>query len=268
MPRGPRPFVKWAGGKRQLLSQLAPLFPPRWNVYFEPFVGGGAVFFHLHPERAVLSDVSEELINAYTVIRDCVEELIERLRSHRNEESYFYSIRDLDPAALSPVERAARLIYLNHTCYNGLYRVNSRGQFNVPFGRYRNPKICDADGLRLASEALRSADIRVADFEEALADAGAGDFIYMDPPFDPLSRTSSFTGYSEGGFSRHEQERLARMYRDLDRRGCLLMLSNSDTPFVRQLYEGYRTVVMQARRAINSQAYGRGAVAELAILNY
>jgi len=283
-----RPFLKWAGGKGQLLGQYEPFFPHHFNAYYEPFLGGGAVFFHLwnlaatgslgsrawrpgaahQPRPAFLSDVNEELINAYIVVRDRVEELIERLRGHRNERGYYYALRAQDPTALGPVERAARLIYLNKTCYNGLYRVNRWGRFNVPFGRYKNPLICDAEGLRAASLALQGVELRACDFEEALQGAGPGDFVYLDPPYDPLSATASFTSYAQGGFDEGEQRRLARSFAELDRRGCLLMLSNADTELVRRLYRGFRIVQVQAKRAINSRADGRGAISELLILNY
>lgn len=264
------PFLKWAGGKGQLLSQFAPFFPDLSDIecYYEPFLGGGAVFFHLQPPRSHLSDSNAELMEVYTVVQTQVEELIQALKAHQNEPHYYYRIRTLNPRLLSPVERASRFIFLNKTCYNGLYRVNRKGQFNVPFGRYRNPKICDAEGLRAASMALQGARLEVADFEEALSDAGASDFVYLDPPYHPLSETSSFTGYTAEGFDEAEQKRLARVYQELDRRGCLVMLSNSDTPLIRQLYRGFRISELQANRAINSQGGGRGPITELLIVNY
>lgn len=262
------PFLKWAGGKGQLLQQYSPLFPTKWRTYVEPFLGGGAVFFHLQPSAAVLSDINEELINVYVAVRDRVDELIEALRVHRNERDYYYSVRAWKPATLTPVQRAARLIFLNRTCYNGLYRVNRKGQFNVPFGRYANPTICDQAGLRAASLVLGGADICAADFEDALERAQAGDFAYIDPPYNPLSATSSFTSYAEGGFGEGEQRRLASVYKRMDRRGVMLMLSNSASELVRSLYTGFRIVEVTARRAINSKADGRGLIPELAILNY
>lgn len=262
------PFFKWAGGKGQLLQQYSPLLPTRWRTYFEPFLGGGAVFFHLQSRPAVLSDVNEELINAYAVVRDKVDELIAALRVHRNERAYYYSVRAWKPETLPPVERAARLIFLNRTCFNGLYRVNKKGEFNVPFGRYLNPTICDEPGLRAASLALRGIEIRVADFEEALERAQEGDFAYLDPPYNPLSVTSSFTAYAENGFGEEEQRRLASVYKHLDRRGAILMLSNSASELVRALYSAFRVVEVTARRPINSKAGGRGAIPELVILNY
>ena len=265
-----RPFVKWAGGKGQLLVQMAPFFPPyhAYRRYFEPFLGGGAVFFHLQPSIAFLSDTNEELINAFRIVRDHVEELIQSLRKHRNEAGYYYQVRAQDPKTLSPVERASRFIFLNKTCYNGLYRVNRKGRFNVPFGRYKNPKILDEENLRSASIALRSAHLEVKDFEEALTIAERGDFIYLDPPYHPLSATSSFTSYTSSGFGEDQQRRLASVYRDLDQRGALLMLSNSDTPLIRELYHDFRIIELQANRAINSRGDRRGPVTELLTLNY
>jgi DNA adenine methylase len=262
------PFLKWAGGKSQLLDQYSPLFPTTWRTYFEPFLGGGAVFFHLQPSAAVLTDITEELVNAYVVARDKVDELIAALRVHRNERDYYYSVRAWKPESLTPVERAARLIFLNRTCFNGLYRVNRRGQFNVPFGRYSNPTICDRTGLRAASLALKGVEIYATDFEDALERAQAGDFAYLDPPYNPLSATSSFTGYAEGGFGEDEQRRLTSVYKRMDRRGVMLMLSNSASELVKTLYTGFRIVEVTARRAINSKADKRGPVPELVILNY
>ena len=266
-----KPFLKWAGGKSQLLPQYAPLFPKKFNTYFEPFLGGGAVFFYLAPQKAILSDINKELISTYNVVKNGVEELILELKKHKqkNKEKYYYRIRDLDPDALSPVERAARLIYLNKTCYNGLYRVNSQGKFNVPFSSYKNPLICDEEGLRAASFALQSADFRVGDFEEITFNlAKPEDFIYLDPPYYPLSDTANFTGYIPEGFGKREQERLAGIYKKLDKLGCYLMLSNSDTPFIRELYRGFLIETVEAGRAINSKAEGRGKITELVILNY
>jgi len=262
------PFLKWAGGKRQLLQQYSPLFPTTGRTYFEPFLGGGAVFFHLQPSAAVLSDVNEELINAYVVVRDEVDRLIAALRVHRNEKNYYYSVRAWKPETLTPVERAARLIFLNRTCFNGLYRVNRRGQFNVPLGRYSNPTICDQTALRAASLALRGSEICAVDFEEALERARAGDFAYLDPPYNPISATSSFTGYAEESFGEGEQRRLASIYKRMDGRGVMLMLSNSASELVTGLYAGFRIVEVTAKRAINSRADGRGPISELVILNY
>jgi len=265
-----KPFVKWAGGKRKLISSFAPHFPSLQQTrrYFEPFLGGGAVFFHLQHPCSFLSDSNEELVELYMVVRDRVEDLIESLRKHRNEEGYYYEVRSQRPKMLTSIESASRFIFLNKTCYNGLYRVNSKRQFNVPFGRYKRPLICDTEGLRAASLALQKAQIFSADFESAVSEARERDFIYFDPPYHPLSETSSFTSYTAGKFDTSEQERLARVYRDLDHRGCYVMLSNSDTPLIRELYAHFQIIEVQANRAINSKSDGRGKITELLIINY
>ena len=266
------PFLKWAGGKRQLLPQYAPCFPPRETIdsYFEPFIGSAAVFFHLQPPQATLSDRNEKLIEVYRAIQEDVEAVIAALEAHCNEEDYYYAVRAQEPAGLTAAERAARLIYLNRTCYNGLYRENSRGEFNVPFGRYKNPKICNKKRLRTAAAALQSVTLRASDFAEATAAAEEGDFVYFDPPYAPLSATSSFTGYDRYGFTGADQARLARTVHALTGRGCRVMLSNSSAPLIYNLYQGhgYRILPIQARRSINSKPHKRGPVKELLILNY
>lgn len=276
----PGPFVKWAGGKSQLLEQFESLFPARFNRYIEPFVGGGAVFFHLFnrgfiTNGAILNDLNRELMNCYEVIRDQVEELIEELYRHepyKTEESYFYEIREWDRKPdfnhRSPAERAARTIFLNRTCYNGLYRVNSRNQFNVPFGRYKNPTICDEENLRAVSQALQGVELRSEDFERCVEWAGPGDFLYLDPPYHPLSETASFTSYTRDDFGEADQIRLAEVFRQLDRKGCIVMLSNSYTSLIQQLYADYRQDIVNATRAISCKGDGRGSIPELVIMNY
>jgi DNA adenine methylase len=272
-----RPFLKWAGGKGQLLPQLAPLLPDwsRVRRYFEPFLGGGAVYFHVRPllgrGKAVLADSNASLIETFAAVRDHVDELITALAAHRREhsEAYFYRVREADPAALpSDWDRAARFIYLNKTCFNGLHRVNSRGLFNVPFGRYANPGILDEAALRGCSAALRHTDLRVANFEAVTRTARAGDFIYFDPPYDPLTKTAAFTSYTRKLFGEDDQARLADVFRKLGGRGCLVMLSNSDTPFIRRLYRGFGIVEVQARRNINSRPDARGPIGEVVVRNY
>ncbi len=265
----PAPFLKWAGGKRQLLEQFARHFPApgSYGVYHEPFLGGGAVFFHLLPARAVLSDLNPELVEAYQVVRDDVEGVIRRLRGYRNEEEFYYEVRSLDPQTLTQPERVARMLYLNRTCFNGLYRLNSAGRFNVPFGRYRLPRICRTSSLRAASRALAGVELRVQPFEAVLDSAQPADLVYLDPPYQPLSRTASFTAYTREAFDEADQRRLAAVYRELDRRGCRLMLSNSNTDLVRELYGDFRIVKVQARRAINSRGAGRGLIDEVLVLN-
>lgn len=251
------------------MSAFAPYFPNRAEIrhYYEPFIGGAAVFFNFQHPRSFLSDSNAELIELYQTVRDNVAGLIKALKKHRNDEAYFYKVRAQVARQLTPVERAARFIYLNKTCYNGLYRVNSQGQFNVPFGNYQNPNICDVAGLQAASLALQTAELSVADFEAAVAQAATGDLVYFDPPYHPLSKTSSFTSYTAARFDDAEQRRLASVYRELDRRGCRVMLSNSDTPLIRELYDGFRIVEIVARRSINCQAHGRGRIIERLILN-
>jgi DNA adenine methylase len=269
---GPRtqPVIKWAGGKRQMLASYQAFFPAGFNTYHEPFLGGGAVFFHLSPAVAYLSDYNDELINMYCMIQTEVDRLIEDLSRHVNDEEYFYRIRAADVRKLSAVERASRLIYLNKTCFNGLYRVNRKGAFNVPFGRYKRPKILDAELLLAAHKALQGANIFRGDFAVVLDNARPGDLVYFDPPYFPLSRTSSFTDFTDRSFGPREQEKLADIFQQLDRRGCLVMLSNSDTPFIRDLYRQYApgTITLTANRSINSRGDRRGPVGELLVCSW
>lgn len=263
------PFVKWAGGKGQLLSALIPLMPDSFGTYFEPFLGGGAVFYALTPPTAVLGDFNEELINCYRVIRDLPDALMTTLDTHVYDRDYYYHVRSIDPATLSNVERAARFIYLNKTCFNGLYRVNRKGQFNVPFGKYASPpRLYDPDNIRSVSNLLQNVTLLSGDYRTTLATAREGDFIYLDPPYHPLSQTAQFTNYTQDDFHEADQRLLAGVFKELDERGCLVMLSNSATPLIRELYEGYDTRVVLASRAINSNGARRGACAELVIRNY
>lgn len=236
--------------------------------YYEPFVGGAAVFLRLRPPGAVLSDVNEELVHLYSVVRDDVEALIEDLGRHTYERQYYYAVRALDPAELSPIERASRMMFLNRTCFNGLWRVNRRGEFNVPFGRYTNPRLCPEERLRAMSVALADAEIHNVDFEDAVRSARRGDFVYFDPPYVPLSRTANFTGYTAGSFDLSDQERLARVFAALTRRGVRCMLSNSDTPLVRELYADFHLDQVWAPRAIARNPDARGPVPELIVRNY
>lgn len=263
-----QPFVKWVGGKRALLTQLEALFPRSFERYFEPFVGGGAVFFHLQPETATLADYNADLINAYRVVRDNVEELIAHLHAHRNDEEYYYMMRGLDPETLGPVEQASRLIFLNRTCFNGLYRVNSKGIFNVPFGKHKNPNICNEEVLRGASFALRGTRLRHKPYMAVLEEARPGDFIYFDPPYHPVSETANFTSYTPGSFSAQDQKDLAETFMALANRGCKVMLSNSDTPLIRELYAAFHIETVMAPRMVNRDASKRGAVSEVVVRNY
>lgn len=269
------PVVKWVGGKRQLLPAIEKYIPSHFSTYYEPFIGGGAVLFHLQPKKAVVNDINNELINLYQVIKDNVDELIEDLKEHKNEADYFYKIRELDRDAdkykrLNPVERASRIHYLNKTCYNGLFRVNSQGQFNTPFGRYKSPNIVNEVTLRAVSKYFNKANItfKCGDFEEAVKGARKGSFIYFDPPYDPVSDTSSFTGYDKGGFDREEQIRLKKLCDRFDKRGIKFLLSNSETDFILDLYKDYKIEIVHAKRSINSKGHKRGEVNEVLVMNY
>lgn len=264
----PRPFLKWVGGKTQLLEQLRPLFPTMFGRYFEPFVGGAALFFALRPGGATLSDVNDELIDCYRAIRDDVEAVIAVLKEHRYEREHYYSVRDIDPRRLSIEERAARTIFLNKTGFNGLYRVNRAGKFNVPFGRHSNPSFCDEDNLRSCALALRGVELRVRDFRTVAADAKRGDFVYFDPPYVPVSDTADFTSYVASGFSSRDQEELAEVFARLTKKGVFAMLSNSDAPFVRDLYSEFVIDDVFATRSVNSNAAKRGKVVEVVVRNY
>jgi DNA adenine methylase len=268
----PAPIVKWVGGKTKLLPELLRRAPSTYRRYFEPFFGGGALFFRLLPEGAVLTDVNRALVECYEAVKLDPESVVHALGRHRkcHSEGYYYETREAWNAGDrgdSPGERAATFIYLNKTCYNGLWRVNSRGHFNVPAGRYENPSILDPAALRAASSALSRATLSVASFERVLEQADRGDFVYFDPPYHPLSETASFTSYTSGGFGPAEQERLADVFRELASRGCAVMLSNSDTPFIRKLYAAFRIERVMCPRAINSKADARGAIAELIVTN-
>ena len=267
------PFLKWAGGKRQLLAHIEALLPERIDTYFEPFLGGAAVFFRLAASgrfrRAVLADANPELVNCYRAIRDDVDGVIGELRKFRNERALYYRVRRRDPATLSPAARAARLIYLNRCGYNGLYRVNSKGQFNVPFGRYRRPVICDEPRLRAAAAALRNVKIVCGDFATTLENAGPRDFAYLDPPYVPLSATASFTAYAKRDFGNDDQERLAAVLRAFGARKIPALLSNSDCRITRDLYQGFEDIQrVPARRAINSVGHARGPVDELLVRSF
>lgn len=272
-----QPFLKWAGGKRQLLPYIRKYLPQftRATTYFEPFVGAGAVLFDLQRPKANINDANQELINCYKVIKNDVEALIEHVKTHKTDSSeYYYKIREqdrsLEYAKLTPVERASRIIFLNKTCYNGLFRVNSQGQFNVPYGNYKNPTLVDTIIIRAISNYLNQNNVLITnlDFEEAVKEAKKGDFIYFDPPYDPISDTSSFTGYNLDKFGKEEQTRLKSTYDKLTNNGCKVMLSNSSTEFIKDLYKAYNIIKIPANRNINSVATGRGQIEELLILNY
>jgi DNA adenine methylase len=268
------PFLKWVGGKAKLERSFAPLYPPGVELmrHVEPFMGGGALFFARSPKRALLCDINVDLVNAYQAVRDDVAGVLrhlQKLAKLHDERCYYdvrerYNTRDHGGAT----ERAAMFIYLNKTCFNGLYRVNKSGHFNVPMGRYAKPAIADADTLRTASARLAGVDIRCTPFESLLEVAKPGDFIYLDPPYEPISRTANFTAYARDGFTQADQTRLRNVFRELDRRGSKLMLSNSDAPFIRELYADYRIDEVFAARAVSCDPEKRGPVRELVVRNY
>lgn len=254
----PKPILKWAGGKQQMLDVLLPQVPKQYNRYIEPFFGGGALFFALTPKDAIIADSNPELMNLYRVVADNVEELISILKDMKNDESTYYEIRGLDPALLSPVERAARTIYLNRTCYNGLYRVNRKGQFNVPYGKYKNPKICDEENLRAASIALQGVLIVEGDYKDVLREhARPGDFIFLDPPYLPVGKYADFKRYTKEQFYEEDHIELAQEVHRLHELGCHVILTNSNHPLVHELYEKYTISVHKTRRNINSDASKR-----------
>ncbi len=261
-------ILKWAGGKRSLTPAIIATFSSDYSErrYHEPFLGGGAVFFAVKPRRGTVNDVNQRLVNFYRVVRDEPTSLIAEVSKYPYEKDTYYALRDrFNGGELSPAEDAAILLYLNKTGYNGLYRVNSRGVFNVPFGTYNRPKIVSEDDVYAASKALRRVDLRCEDFSYLLDDAREGDLVYLDPPYEPLSRTSNFNTYSPNGFPWSEQERLAGVVRELDRRGILFTLSNSEP--VKRLYKGFRVSVVHANRSINTKTSGRGPVREIIVTN-
>lgn len=274
----PKPFVKWVGGKRQLLAQFRKLnlYPPelfdiKTGRYFEPFVGGGAVFFDLLPEKGFLSDLNKELVTTYNVIKNDVDGLIASLKKHKTDKEYFLKIRSQDPNKLSDLNVASRFIFLNRTCFNGMYRVNSKGGFNVPYGKYTNPLICDVDNLKKVNKALQGIEIEHQDYKEVLKKAKKGDFVYFDPPYYPVSKTASFTSYTAESFLDKEQIELRDTVLELHKRGCYVMLSNSDTPFINKIYSGHKGIrinKVEAGRAINSKGSGRGKITEVLVTNY
>jgi DNA adenine methylase len=268
------PIVKWVGGKSKLLPELIARLPDRFGRYYEPFAGGAAMFFAIAPRLAggaVLNDRNPDLIATYRAVAKDVDAVIRRLEIHRKHhgEKHYYSVRERwndRSIDWSPVDRAATFIYLNKTCYNGLWRVNRSGGFNVPMGRYTDPPIYTPDALRVASRVLRGVELRNADYLEAVKDARAGDLVYFDPPYVPVTETSNFTSYTGDGFGADDQRRLATLAHDLVARGCRVMLSNSDTPFTRSIYAGLRIDRVFCSRAINCNASKRGEVAEVIAL--
>ena len=267
------PILKWVGGKRQLLSEIIPLINKKYSTYVEPFVGGAAVLFELQPKKAIINDLNSELINVYKTIKKTPEELIEKLKehAHNNTEDYFYTLRSLDRESnyemMTNVEKAARIIYLNKTCYNGLYRVNSSGQFNTPYGKYKNPNIVNEVTVRAISKYLNESKIKITqgDYREVLKGLRKGSFVYLDPPYMPISTSSSFTGYTENGFSYEEQVILKNECDKLREKGISFLQSNSDCYEIRELYKDYEIKTVKAKRNINSKANKRGEINEVLI---
>lgn len=270
-----KPVLKWVGGKTQLLEHIRERIPSDFNTYYEPFIGGGAVLFDLAPHDAVVGDMNKELINLYQVIKTSSDALIKSLKKHKNSPEYFYELRSKDRnrrsySKLSSVSKASRIIYLNKTCFNGLFRVNSRGELNAPFGYYKNPNFCDEDNIQELSQYFNENNVSFiqGDFEEIVATARKGDFVYFDPPYDPISSSASFTGYNAGGFSRSDQIRLKKCCDVLHNKGVYFLLSNSVTDFIVDLYKDYKIDRVYAKRAINCKGDGRKAVQEVLVRNY
>jgi DNA adenine methylase len=270
----PQPFVKWAGGKRKLLPELTKHVPTQFETYYEPFLGAGALLFHLQPKIAFISDSNAELINCYKVLKDEPEWLANTIDSFPVNSEFYYELRaaDKNEDFLNKpcLWRAARFIYLNKTCYNGLYRVNRQGEFNVPFGKYKNPSIYDIENINAVNCFLsfNSVSIEAMDFHVSLMMPGRNDFVYLDPPYDVLSDTSNFTGYTLGGFQKADQRVLKGWMDKLTARGAKVLQSNADTPFIRNLYSDYEIIEVFAKRSINSKGDKRGNVTELLIRNY
>ena len=275
----PKPFVKWAGGKRQLIPVLNENLPKTFGTYYEPFIGGGALLFHILTERdgqkCSISDLNSDLALAYTTIRDRIDDLISSLKSHeknyqKDSKSYYYAVRESNPR--SEIEKTSRLLFLNRTCFNGLYRVNSKGKFNVPLGRYTNPNIVNEDNLRAVSATLQASkvSIKCRDFEAVLRDAKKGDLVYFDPPYQPVSDTANFTSYTNKDFTDKDLERLADLCNKLDSKGCKVLLSNSDSKQVSDMFstKSWKVNKIQANRSINSNSKKRTGHFELLIKNY
>lgn len=270
-------ILKWPGGKLRVLPDLLEHIPNKYGVYFEPFFGSGALFFNLKPHKSVINDINKPLIELYEVVKANPKTLISRLKSiekdylklsEQEKKDYYYARREEYNKLKSGIRKSVLLIFLNKTCFNGMYRENSKGEFNVPMGSYKNPKILFEDRIIEASERLKEAKLSSSSFESSLESAKRGDFVYLDPPYHPVSKTSNFTAYSKDDFSKEDQEKLADMYKNLDKKGCYVMLSNSDTPLINELYKGYNIHRIQVGRAINSKANGRGKIKEVIVTNY
>lgn len=269
------PVLKWVGGKRQSLQEIRKYVPSKFSYYVEPFLGGGAVLFDLQPKKAIVNDINEELINVYNSIKNNCDELIDSLSKHVNDEEYFYFVREKDRdknqyAQMTDLEKASRIIYLNKTCYNGLFRVNQAGEFNTPYGKYKEPNIVNEYILRAVSDYFNSNEITITsnDYQECLKHVDKNAFVYIDPPYDPVSDSSSFTGYSKQGFDKNEQTRLKEVCDALNDKGMKFLLSNSSTEFIKDLYQKYDIITIRAKRSINSKPSKRGEIDEVLIKNY
>ncbi len=271
-----KPFTKWVGGKRQLLNEIENLLPPSFDTYYEPFVGGGALLFHLQPKNAVINDMNTDLILSYKAIKNDLDNLVNELEYHKNQNSkeYYLDLRSYDRDeriySLSNTQKAARIMYMLRVCFNGMYRVNSKNQFNVPYGKYKNPKIVDERLLKNISEYLNDSNILILneDFEDVVKNCKSGDFVYFDPPYIPINETSSFTSYTNEGFSYDDQIRLRNVFSELSRKGVYCMLSNSYSPLTLELYKEFNIHEVKAKRNINSVASKRGEISEVIITNY
>ena len=271
-----KPLLKWAGGKRQLLPTLIKRMPEHYNTYFEPFLGGGALLFALQPKSAYVNDLNSELINMYLVVKNKPQELFIELEKHEKNHGhdYFYEIRNLDRtdefSTKTDVELAARTIYLNHTCFNGLYRVNRKGYFNTPLGRYKKPNILDKENITSVHKYFNGNNVNLYndDYKKILKKVKQNDFVYLDPPYDPISKTESFTGYTSVGFSRDDQIKLKEECDRLNSIGAFFMVSNSNTKFIKELYKDYKIIVIPAKRCINSKGNKRKNSTEVIIINY
>lgn len=268
----PSPILKWAGGKTRLLPDILSRMPPRFGAYHEPFLGGGALYFTLLNKgrlgRVTLSDINQHLIDTYVAVRDHTDEVIFELGKHINDKDHYYKVRAWVESELTLPQKAARFLFLNRTCFNGLYRVNKKGLFNVSFGRYANPRICNEPALFSARRAFQQAALSLAPFQRVIDDASRGDFVYFDPPYVPRSKTSSFTSYTKEGFGEDKQWELGEVCRELDRKGVHFLLSNSDVPLVHEIYEGFTVEPVLAPRSINSKTSKRGKITEVMVRNY
>ncbi len=273
-----KPFLKWAGGKRQLLDIFDKIFPKGFKRFYEPMVGGGAVFFHLETNKAIINDSNKDLIRTYQVVRDNLVKLIEKLKKlkKRHKEKFYYQKRDQfnslklqeEITKKEKIKLAALFIYLNRTCFNGLYRVNQKGEFNVPIGSYKNPRVCNEENLIAVNKKLQNTKILCQDFEKAVDSVKTDDFVYFDPPYDPINETSNFTQYTNGGFGKKGQKRLAKTFKELDKKGAKVALSNSNTDFINDLYQKFNIHTLKAKRSINSNGDDRGKIKEVLVTNF